>query len=69
MKAPILNPGEASAPANINQKPNPGSKETTRGPKPKEKDHNFSQSRDIREDRGTRQIKNSARPQSAPRGR
>jgi hypothetical protein len=56
-------PDEATAP------PAPKSKEVTRGPKPKRQDHNFSQSRDIREDRGVRQIKNTVRPQSAPRGR
>jgi len=49
--------------------PAPASKATTRGAKPKKQDHNFTQSRDIREDRGTRQIKNTVRPQSAPRGR
>jgi len=61
------NPGETPAPP-VSNKPVPKSKEVARGPKPKRQDHNFSQSRDIREDRGTRQIKNTVRPQSA-RGR
>jgi hypothetical protein len=41
----------------------------SRGPKPKKQDPNFSQSRDVREDRGVRQIKNTIRRQAAPRGR
>jgi hypothetical protein len=64
MKAPIEKPAET-----VSNTPVPKSKEVTRGPKPKRQDHNFSQSRDVREDRGMRQIKNTVRPQSAPRGR
>ena len=68
MKAPISNPGK-TVPETVNNTLISKSKEVTREPKPKKQDHNFSQSRDIREDRGTRQIKNTVRPQSAPRGR
>jgi hypothetical protein len=70
MKEPMNNPEETSSvPPESGHKPLPSSKEAARGPKPKKQDHNFSQSRDIREDRGTRQIKNTIRKQSAPRGR
>ena len=70
MKTSIAIPTQMSpASADLNQKPIPASKEATRGPKPKRQDHNFSQSRDIREDRGTRQIKTTARKQSFARGR
>jgi hypothetical protein len=68
MKTPILNARETVS-ETVNNTPFSKSKEVTRGPKPKKQDHNFSQSRDVREDRGTRQIKNTVRPQSAPRGR
>ena len=69
MKEPVTNPGKTPAvlPENVD-KPLPSSKEDSRGPKPKKQDHNFSQSRDIREDRGTRQIKNTIRKQSGRRG-
>jgi hypothetical protein len=70
MKVSLTTPEQtAHSPANTNQKPVSASKETTRGPKPKEQDDNFSQSRDIREDRGTRQIKTTIRKQSSARGR
>jgi hypothetical protein len=70
MKEPIIKPLDTAATADASgKKPASNSKETTRGPKPKKQDHNFTQSRDIREDRGTRQIKNTVRTQSAPRGR
>jgi hypothetical protein len=70
MKAPITKPGEMSPDSKaIKDKPVPSSKETTRGAKPKKEDHIFSQSRDVREDRGTRQIKNTIRNQSSARGR
>jgi hypothetical protein len=68
MKALISKPGE-TIPETVNNTPFSKSREVTRGPKPKRQDHNFSQSRDIREDHGTRQIKNTVRVQSAPRGR
>lgn len=76
MKEPTVKPLDTPAlPQGLDHKKAPSSKEATRGPKPKKQDHNFTQSRDIREDRGTRQIKNTIRarsaprPQSAPRGR
>jgi len=70
MKAPLATPEQtAHSLANKNQKRIPASKETTRGPKPKKQDHNFSQSRDIREDRGVRQIKTTIRNESSARGR
>jgi len=70
MKEPKSNPEQAASPStDTNPKPLPASKETTRGPKPKRQDHNFSQSRDVREDRGTRQIKTTIRNQSSARGR
>jgi hypothetical protein len=70
MKEQKTKPEQAVAPpADADQKPSPASKEATRGPKPKKQDHNFSQSRDIREDRGIRQIKTTVRGQSSTRGR
>jgi hypothetical protein len=68
MKAPLTTPEQtAHSLENTNLKRVPASKETTRGPKPKKEDHNFSQSCDIREDRGVRQIKTTIRKES-PRG-
>jgi hypothetical protein len=70
MKELMTNPDQTPAiPPESGHKPLASSKEAARGPKPKKQDHNFSQSRDIHEDRGTRQIKNTIRKQSAPRGR
>jgi hypothetical protein len=70
MKVPSITAEQTAQPlANTNDKPVSDSKQTTRGPKPKEQDHNFSQSRDIREDRGVRQIKTTIRKQSSARGR
>jgi hypothetical protein len=42
----------------------PNSKETAANPNPKKRDNIFSKSRDVREDRGTREIKTSNKPQS-----
>ena len=44
--------------------PNP--KETTPSPKPKKRDNTFSKSRDTREDRGSRQMKNAHSSQTFP---
>ncbi len=44
-------------------------KETNPSPKPKKRDNIFSKSRDIREDRGTRQIKTTNESQTIPHGR
>lgn len=41
----------------------------TPNPKAPKRDNIFSQSRDTRESRGTRQMKTSRNPQSFPRGR
>jgi hypothetical protein len=40
------------------------SKEAAANPKPKKRDNIFSKSRDTREDRGTREIKKSHKPQT-----
>jgi hypothetical protein len=42
----------------------PNSKEAAANPNPKKRDNIFSKSRDMREDRGTREIKTSHKPQS-----
>jgi hypothetical protein len=44
-------------------------KTETRITEPKKKDNNFSQSRDTREDRGSRQMKTSKNVQTTGRGR
>ena len=62
MKTPV-------SPQSANQNPDAKSNEAPRGSKPQKRDRNFPQARDIRADRGTRQIKNPVRIQSAARGR
>jgi hypothetical protein len=60
MKAPVTKPPEASqtpvfpkTPHRLRQTPNDGAT----NPKSSKRNNTFSQSRDVREDRGTRQIK------------
>ena len=53
-------------PKNSNNKRVVNRKEATPSPKPPKRDNTFSKSRDIREDRGTRQAKTTPRPQTSP---
>jgi hypothetical protein len=46
----------------------PNSETATPSPKPQKRDDIFSKSRDMREDRGSRQIKTSHNPQTFPHG-
>jgi hypothetical protein len=48
-------------------RPNP--KEATPSPKSQKRDNTFSQSRDTREDRGTREMKTTHNSQTIPHGR
>jgi len=43
-------------------------KQANPSPKPKKRDNTFSQSRDIREDRDTRQMKTNKKAEILPRG-
>ena len=47
----------------------PNSEKTTPLPKAPKRDNVFSKSRDLREDRGERQMKTTHNPQSMPHGR
>lgn len=47
----------------------PDPKAATSGPKAQKRDNTFSQSRDTREDRGSRQMKTSHNAQTFPHGR
>jgi hypothetical protein len=46
----------------------PNTKAATSGSKPQKRDDIFSKSRDMREDRGSRQMKTSHNPQTFPHG-
>ena len=56
-------------PKNSNSKLSVNRKAATPAPKPPKRANTFSQSRDTREDRGTRQAKTTHSSQSVPHGR
>ena len=53
-------------PKNSNNKRAVNRKEATPSPKPPKRENSFSKSRDVREDRGTRQAKTTLHPQTSP---
>jgi hypothetical protein len=57
------------APRNSNYKRNVLRKEAAPKPPVQKRDNTFSKSRDTREDRGSRQMKNSHSPQTFPHSR
>lgn len=70
MKAFIPKPAAASRPSVFQKEPHrvrPIAKVAT--PVKKKRDNLFSKSRDMREDRGSRQMKTSHNPQTLPHGR
>jgi hypothetical protein len=67
MKAPTINPAEASQTPVSPKKPHrlrQASKDGAANSKAQKRDNTFSQSRDVREDRGTRQIKSKHNSQT-----
>ena len=71
MKASIQKPAPTPRPVVLQKEPHPVrplTKATTPVPKAKKRDNIFSKSRDIREDRGSRQMKMSHNPQTLPHG-
>lgn len=72
MKKTISKPAAAAQTALIQKELHrlrPDAKITSPTAKPKKRDNIFSKSRDIREDRGSRQMKMAHNPQSLPHGR
>lgn len=72
MKRPLSKPAAAAQTAVFQKELHrlrPDAKITAPTAKPKKRDNIFSKSRDIREDRGSRQMKMAHNPQSLPHGR
>jgi hypothetical protein len=76
MKASTFKGGETEQPPvfpktlhRMRQNPDAIARAAEPSPKPKKRDNIFSKSRDIREDRGERQVKTSTNPQTFSRGR